>query len=259
MKPRFDDRIQNFPLPANTPVCLTRRSLIGLLAAGAFAGLPRTARAQACSAGAFAHELPIASLSFFPDGNTLISAGQDSLVKFWTIPAGALFRSVSTDAVPVGLAVSAEGKWIAVAMQGGLLEIWSADGKTRRPLVGHNATVNGVSFTPDGTKLVSVSQDHTTRIWSVADAKLLRTFSDTDAMNQVAVPPFRRAPGRGRPTQRGLHRSDSASHTWTGLRPQSRRPIDYGARCHAPIRERVPKPVPPGIVGGKASRHFARL
>ena len=204
MKPHFDDRIQNFPLPANTPVCLTRRSLIGLLAAGAFAGLPRTARAQACSAGAFAHELPITSLSFLPDGNTLISAGQDSLVKFWTIPAGALFRSVSTDAVPVGLAVSAEGKWIAVAMQGGLLEIWTADGKTRRPLVGHNANVNGVSFTPDGTKLVSVSQDHTTRIWSIAEAKLLRTFSDTDAMNQVAVPPFRRVPGRGRPTQRGL-------------------------------------------------------
>jgi len=166
--------------------------------------LPRIARAQACSTGAFAHELPIGSLSFFPDGNTLISAGQDSLVKFWTIPAGALFRSVSTGAVPVQLAVSSEGKWIAVAMQGGLLEIWSADGQTRRTLMGHSGTVNGVSFTSDGAKLVSVSQDHTTRVWSVVEAKLLRTFSDTDAMNEVAVPAGGRVMGRGRPPQRGL-------------------------------------------------------
>jgi WD40 repeat protein len=204
MKPRFDDRIQNFTLPPNMTPCLTRRTLLGLLTAGAFAGLHRTARAQACSTGAFAHELPIASLCFFPDGNTLISAGQDSLVKFWTIPGGALFRSVSTDAVPVQLAVSPEGKWIAVAMQGGLLEIWSADGQTHRNLVGHSGTVNGVSFTADGTKLVSVSQDHTTRIWSVAEAKLLRTFSDTDAMNEVAVPAAGRVMARGRPAQRGL-------------------------------------------------------
>jgi WD40 repeat protein len=205
MKPRFDDRIQNFPLPPNTTPCLTRRTLLGLLTAGAFAGLPRTARAQACSTGAFAHELPIASLSFFPDGNTLISAGQDRLVKFWTIPAGALFRSVTTDAVPVQLAVSPEGRWIGVAMQGGLLEIWSADGQKRRSLVGHSGTVNGVAFTADGAKLVSVSQDHTTRVWSVVEGKLLRTFSDTDAMNQVAVPAAGRVMARGRsPAQRGV-------------------------------------------------------
>jgi len=145
------------------------------------------------------HGAPIASLSFFPDGNTLISAGQDSLVKFWTIPAGALFRSVATDSVPVQVAVSPEGKWITVAMSGGLLEIWSTDGTTRRSLVGHTGTVNGVAFTADGSKLVSVSQDHTTRIWSVADAKLLRTFADADAMNEVAVPAadrvMARAPG----------------------------------------------------------------
>jgi len=89
-------------------------------------------------------------------------------------------------------------------MQGGLLEIWSADGQTHRKLVGHSGTLNGVSFTADGAKLVSVSQDHTTRIWSVAEAKLLRTFSDTDAMNEVATPAASRTSVRGRPAQRGL-------------------------------------------------------
>ena len=106
MKARFDDRILNFPLLPNAAsespdASLTRRSLIGLLTAGAFAGFPRNARAGVCSPGAFAHEASLTSLSYFPDGNTLISAGRDSFVKFWTIPNGALFRSISTGAVPV--------------------------------------------------------------------------------------------------------------------------------------------------------------
>jgi WD40 repeat protein len=211
MKARFDDRIFNFPLPpgasGETPgVCLTRRRLLGLLGAGAFAGLPRAARAAICSTGAYANEILIASLSFFPNGNTLVSAGQDSFVKFWTIPNGALFRSIATDAVPVQVAVSPNGNYIAVAMAGGHLELWSADGGTRRALAGHTDTVNAVAFTADSAQLVSVSQDRSTRIWSVADAKLLRTFSDTtDVMARVAIPPAVRVPaGRGTPPRRLL-------------------------------------------------------
>ena len=64
---------------------------------------------------------------------------------------------------------------------------WSADGAARLALVGHTDTVNRVAFTADSAQLVSVSQDRTTRIWSVAEAKLLRSFSDTDAMAQVAA------------------------------------------------------------------------
>ena len=184
---------------------LTRRSLIGIIAAGAFTGLPRPLRAAGCSTGAFAHGSLIGSLSFFPDGKTLISAGQDSFVKFWTIPNAALFRTVSTSAVPVQVAVSPDGSRIAVAMTNGHLELWSSDGGTRRTLAGDTDTVNGIAFSPDSARLVSVSQDRTTRVWSVADAKLLRTFADTaGAMLHVAVPRPTRTTGRGAPLQRFL-------------------------------------------------------
>jgi WD40 repeat protein len=219
MKPRFDDRIFNFPLPPSageeTPgVCLTRRSLIGLLAVGAFAGVTRSARAAICSTGAYAHGIAVTSVSFFPDGKTLVSAGQDNFVKFWTIPNGALFRSIANDAVPIQVAVSPNGNRIAVAMAGGHLELWSADGATRRPLVGHTDTVNAVAFTADSAQLISVSLDRTTRIWSVADARLLRTFSDTtDVMAQVAIPPAARVPaGRGAAPRRLLVTSGTQLH-----------------------------------------------
>jgi WD40 repeat protein len=201
---RFEDRIFGFPLPPNQAGGafavsalergadgwkLTRRSLLGLMAAGAFAGFPRPARAQTCSAGAFAHEILVESLSFFPDGATLVSAGQDKFVKFWTVPGAALFRTVAADAVPYQVAVSPNGNWIAVAMGGGHLELWSADGATRRTLVGHTDAVNGVAFTPDSSQLVSVSLDRTTKVWSVANATLLNSFDDAaDVMVHVAIP-----------------------------------------------------------------------
>ena len=215
MKTRFEDRILGLLLPSEaaggTPGVssvehgrdgwkLTRRSLMGLLAAGAFGRPSRAPHAAPCSSGAaicspgvFAHEILVDSLSFFPDGETLVSAGKDSYVKFWAVPEGALFRSIATDAVPLQVAVSPNGNLIAVAMDGGHLELWSADGGTTRGLVGHTDIVNGVAFTPDSSRLVSVSLDRTTKVWSVADAKLLNSFADTaGAMAQVAVPPSAR-------------------------------------------------------------------
>jgi WD40 repeat protein len=197
MSERFQDRLSDFPLPAKTtgerPRILTRRSLVGLLAAGAAGVLPRLARGagcSTCSTGAFAHEILLASLGFSPDGKTLISAGQDMLVKFWTLPSGALFRTVSTVAVPYRLAVSPDGNWIALGMAHGNLQLWSANGQSQRALAGHTDTVGAVAFAPNSQTLVSASLDHTTKIWSTNSAALLNSFTDsTDAMNAVAVAP----------------------------------------------------------------------
>jgi hypothetical protein len=209
MSQRFQDRLSDFPLPAKTTGerpqiyaaargtggrILTRRSLVGLLAAGAAGMFPRTARGAACSTacptGAFAHEILLGSLSFFPDGKTLITAGQDTFVKFWTIPNGALFRTVATADVPYRVAVSPDGNWIAVGMAHGNLQLWSADGQSQRALAGHTDTVGAVAFAPNSQTLVSASLDHTTKIWSVKSGALLNSFTDTtDAMNTVAVAP----------------------------------------------------------------------
>jgi WD40 repeat protein len=150
---------------------------------------PAAASAAACSTGAFAHEILLGNLSFFPDGATLITAGRDMFVKFWVVSSGALFRTVSTSQVPYALAVSPDGNWIAVGMAQGDLELWAADGSNQRALAGHSDTVGAVAFTPNSQRLVSASLDFTTKVWSVADATLLQSFTDTtDVMSQVAVP-----------------------------------------------------------------------
>jgi WD40 repeat protein len=216
MKKGFEDRIIGVPLPpraeGEAPGVsaiersrdgwrLTRRDLVSLLAAGAFAGLPRTARAS-CATGAFAHQIQVVSLSFSPDGQTLVSAGSDGYVKFWSLPSGALYRSVAAGQKPVQVAVSPDGSQIAVAMNNGGLELWPFAGGTPRELKGHTAAVEGVAFTPDGSQLVSVGLDRTTKVWSVANATLVESFADSsDVMLHAAVPRTARrrtgaAPGR---------------------------------------------------------------
>jgi len=205
MKGRFRDRLSEFlapPDPGSRPdICavergprgcrLTRRSMVGLMTAGvASAMFPKAARAAVCSAGAFAHEILVGNVSFSPDGATLISAGRDMFVKFWTVPNGALFRTIPTGNVPYSLAVSPDGNWIAVGMAQGELALWATDGSNQRTLTGHQDIVGAVGFTPNSQKLVSASLDSTTKVCSVQTATLLQSFTDsTDAMQEVAVTP----------------------------------------------------------------------
>lgn len=227
MKDRFEDRIGKFtsrPAPGEPPAAsaieaqanswkLTRRSLIGLLAAGTFAAYKSADAAGTCGSGAFAHQILLDSLSFLPDGKTLVSAGRDGLMKFWTIPDAALFRTVSTSDLPLQIAVSPDGNQIAIAMWNGHLELWSANFGTRRALLGHTSSVTSVSFSADGAQLASVSQDRTTRLWSVRDATLQATFSDTtETMTQVAIPPPAMRAGKPIPQRRYLVTAGSQVH-----------------------------------------------
>jgi WD40 repeat protein len=208
MSERFQDRLSDFALPAETAGerpriyagergsdgrILTRRTLVGLLAAGAADMFPKTARGAGCSTcptGTFAHEILLASLSFSPDGKTLITAGQDQFLKFWSMPGGALFRTVSTVDIPYRVAVSPDGNWIAVGMANGNLNLWTAAGQGPTALVGHTDSVGALAFAPNSQTLVSASLDHTTKLWSVKSGALLTSFTDsTDAMNTVAVAP----------------------------------------------------------------------
>ncbi|MBW4620625.1 MAG: AAA-like domain-containing protein [Cyanosarcina radialis HA8281-LM2] len=106
-----------------------------------------------------------------------------------------------------GIDVSPDGKLIASASVDGRVKIWRIDGTLERELsdpqtvnpidianselridncsdrcqpLAHQTTVNAVSFSPDGKRLISASADRTIKLWSV-DGKLLKTFAGDGA------------------------------------------------------------------------------
>jgi serine/threonine protein kinase/WD40 repeat protein len=64
-------------------------------------------------------------------------------------------------------AFSPDGKWIATGDRDGAVSLWevAAEGRVRRKMRGHAATVTGVNFHPDGSRLVSCSFDGSVKVW----------------------------------------------------------------------------------------------
>jgi WD40 repeat protein len=102
-----------------------------------------------------------------------------------------------------GVDISPDGRLLASASVDGRVKIWRMDGTLERELSdsqtvnpsdpecqpagsdrcwppAHRTTVNAVSFSPDGQRLVSASADRTIKLWSV-DGKLIKTFAGDGA------------------------------------------------------------------------------
>lgn len=107
------------------------------------------------------------ALANLPDGTGVISGGLDKTVRFWD-QAGKQTRQFGTPAQVLSLAVSPDGKTIAVGCADNLVRVLeAADGKERFALKGHNGQVLDVAFLAGGERLASVSADGTGRVWKL--------------------------------------------------------------------------------------------
>ncbi|MCH8924283.1 MAG: hypothetical protein IIA67_14185, partial [Planctomycetes bacterium] len=135
-----------------------------------------------------AHLDLVQSLAFSPDGDVLASGGFRE-VKFWRRPHDVRIAELagSTSAVQ-SLATSADGKWAATGEASGAIKLWDlSTRKDPRTLSGHSGHVTAVQFTPDSTQLVSTSDDHTIRLWNVADASAAGQLQSPAPIEALAV------------------------------------------------------------------------
>lgn len=118
-------------------------------------------------------------LSFSPDGTKLVSCIRES-VKIWDAISGSELNSLkgNIDTVhcvsfsPDGSKViSGSGSWGGLGREEGrdAVRMWDVfTGSEIQVLLGHENKVHAVSFSPDGTEIVSGSTDNTIRIWQVS-------------------------------------------------------------------------------------------
>lgn len=109
------------------------------------------------------HHGPVFSVAFSPDGQQVVSAGHDRRVLVW-----------SPEAVqPIDFKSLAAGDDVAPPRF--------------RSFEGHTDAVRSVEFSPDGSLLLSSSQDNTVRVWEYVSGQGLKTFRGHGGRVQAAA------------------------------------------------------------------------
>ncbi|MBB4844860.1 WD40 repeat protein [Paucibacter oligotrophus] len=114
---------------------------------------------------------------FDPKQAQLALQDKEGGVKFWPVsalaasapPGQPLLAFKCGDASCLGLALSADGRWIATA-EGGVARLWDRrqGGRELARLDGHQGDLRDIAFSPDSQMLVTASADSTARVWELA-------------------------------------------------------------------------------------------
>jgi WD40 repeat protein/DNA-binding winged helix-turn-helix (wHTH) protein len=121
------------------------------------------------------HDGAVQLATFSPDGQRILSAGDDQTARLWDANSGHLLITLKGHTGRMwSAAFSADGRYIVTASWDHTARLWNAgDGRLLAILRGHSDKVQTAAFSPDGLRIVTSSWDHTARLWNSADGKLL--------------------------------------------------------------------------------------
>ncbi|MHB8629105.1 MAG: nSTAND1 domain-containing NTPase [Aggregatilineales bacterium] len=125
------------------------------------------------------------SAALSPDGRLIAAGGYKEVVYVWDAEFGRLLYTFEGHSDEVKrVAFSPDGKYIASASADLRAIVWKwkdvygtgtidpGSGTIDRSYIGHTDTVNRVSFSPDGTSILTADDDGTARLWYTSSAVL---------------------------------------------------------------------------------------
>ncbi len=133
----------------------------------------------------------VSRVTYAPDGRTFLVASYTGGLQLWDVEAGSPLRWVrkSADKAPpthlyslaAGPVFSPDGKTLAVpGLAGKVHLIELASGKERLVLQGGPGPVSCLTFSPDGTKLVSAGEDGSALVWEIKTIKTAQGIKEAD-------------------------------------------------------------------------------
>ncbi|KAG2065489.1 WD40 repeat-like protein [Suillus decipiens] len=128
----------------------------------------------------------IRSISYFPDGQRMISGSQDKTTRQWDPKAGKEIEGARDicEKYVYAMVVSRDGRWVVtgggndntddgVSDDDGELKACEVETGIVKKFEGHSQDIYTVDISADSTLLASGSQDETARIWNLESGKLV--------------------------------------------------------------------------------------
>lgn len=130
------------------------------------------------------HKAEIVALAAAAQGKRIASLDEQGRLLVWDVATHEVIAELhGKPEFGWGLAISGNGQWVAAAGDHFTIQIWNLEALEIRKsthadreaashpspdleLVGHTSSVNSLSFSPDGTRLVSGGNDDMARLWS---------------------------------------------------------------------------------------------
>jgi WD40 repeat protein len=125
-------------------------------------------------------EEEVFTIAYSPDGGLLVFGHQGGAISLWDRRRHhKLFATQAHKELIATVEFSPDGKWLA-SCGTMTIQLWRVHNNELKPfgdpLRGHAGYVPSITFSPDGTRLVSASSDRTLKLWSTADGTDLGTL-----------------------------------------------------------------------------------
>lgn len=127
--------------------------------------------------------------TFSPDGQRLVTAGDDTTLKVWDVADGKLRCTLTGHARGVGgVAIAPDGQIVASASDDHSVKIWHmSECRLLTTLSLHSDEAWSVRFSPDGTELLSAGKDNVMGVWTMPGGALRQQVDMGDSRGTLDI------------------------------------------------------------------------
>ena len=124
---------------------------------------------------------PVHDLDLHPDAQTLITASEESVIRFWNFRVGGVLpERIQLESPANQVRFDKTGANVMVALQEGQIQIWQVGSLFQwESIKAHDRAISRLGLTPDRKHLLTASMDKTMKLWNL-QSKLEEKNFDTN-------------------------------------------------------------------------------